>query len=488
MSADSPTGTATVVNRGAGRGPASVTRLRQELHLLRREGLAPWALVALTLLLVAAALNGRALLGVQAGTAAALEDEVAQTTRALADQAGRGIATAVSPGIVGYSVLSEPAVLPAAPLGALAIGQGDLLPSWYPVTARGPYHFLARSEPENPLRLSVGNFDAAFVIVWLLPLVVIALSFNLVSAERERGVLAVAVAAGASPVDFILGKLAARALLVFGSLWIALLAAALAAGVPPGNAAGALPLLLWLAGATLYAAFWFALALFVNSRPRASDQNASLLAGAWLVLVILAPALTNLAATTVFAAPSRVALTTELREASEEADRAAAASRDQYFFDHPEMAGGEMDRTAYFQSVAQSELSISRAMAPLLAQFDVQARRQQGLVEVLQFLSPGTMTWQSLTTLAGSDGARHREFHAQALAFHERWSGFFREPLMRGATLTPADYAALPQFGFQEPPLGQTLSRALPALAVLLALTLLLGGIAIRRLRRFPVV
>ena len=377
---------------------------------------------------------------------------------------------------------------PAAPLGALAIGQGELLLSGYPVTARVRYLFLARSEPENPLRLSVGNFDAAFVIVWLLPLVVIALSFNLVSAERERGVLAVAVAAGASPVDFILGKLAARALLVVGSLWIALLAAALAAGVPFGGAAGALPLLLWLAGATLYAAFWFALALFVNARPRASDQNASLLAGAWLVLVILVPALTNLAATTVFAAPSRVALTTELREASEEADRAAAASRDQYFFDHPEMAGGEMDRTAYFQSVAQSELSISRAMAPLLAQFDVQARRQQGLVEVLQFLSPGTMTWQSLTTLAGSDGARHREFRAQTLAFHERWSGFFREPLMRGATLTRADYAALPQFGFQEPPLGQALWRALPALAVLLALTLLLGGLAIRRLRRFPVV
>jgi ABC-2 type transport system permease protein len=200
----------------AGSAAARGARLRQELQLLRREGLAPWALVALTLLLVAAALNGRALLGVQARTAAALEEEVAQTTGALADQAGRGVATAISPGVVGYSVLSEPAVLPAAPLGALAIGQGDLLPSWYPVTARGAHHFLAHSEPENPLRLSVGNFDAAFVIVWLLPLVVIALSFNLVSAERERGVLAVAVAAGASPAGFILGKVAARALLVFG--------------------------------------------------------------------------------------------------------------------------------------------------------------------------------------------------------------------------------------------------------------------------------
>ena len=33
----------------------STAMLRQELQLLRREGLAPWALIALTLLLVAAA-------------------------------------------------------------------------------------------------------------------------------------------------------------------------------------------------------------------------------------------------------------------------------------------------------------------------------------------------------------------------------------------------------------------------------------------------
>ncbi len=466
---------------------AFAPRLRQELHLLRREGLAPWALVALTLLLVAAGINGRALLGVQARAVAEVEDEVAQTTKALADQAARGVATAISPGAVGYSVLSEPAVLPPAPLGALAIGQGDLLPGWYPVTARGPHGFLTRSEPDNALRLATGNFDAAFVIVWLLPLVVIALSFNVVSAERERGVLAIAVAAGASPSGFILGKVAARAALVFGSLWIALLAAAFAAGVPVGQAAGALPLLLWLGGATLYAAFWFALALFVNSRPRASDQNASLLAGAWLLLVILLPALTNLAATTVFAAPSRVALTTELREASETADRAAASSRDQYFFDHPEMQGGEMDRTAYFQSVALSEQSIAESMAPLLGAFEVQARRQQALIEVLQYLSPGTLAYETLTELAGSNGARHREFRAQTLAFHAAWSGFFRSRLMRGATLTPADYAALPQFRFAEPPLAAALARAAAPLAVLLVLSLLLGGIALRRLRRFPV-
>ncbi|MCU0759236.1 MAG: DUF3526 domain-containing protein [Steroidobacteraceae bacterium] len=473
------------MNAPAAAGGGSM--LRREWQLLRREGLAPWALVALALLLLAAALNGRALLGAHGATAAALQEETESTLKALADQAARGVPTATSPGAVGYSVLAEPALLPRAPLGALAIGQGDLLPFHYAVTARGPYTFLTRTEPDNSLRLATGNFDAAFVIVWLLPLVVIALSFGIVSAERERGVLAIAVVSGTSAPRFVVGKLLARAALVVGALWVAIVAAALVAGVPVGRPEGALPLLAWLVVATLYAAFWFALALWVNAVPRSSDQNASLLAGAWLVLVILAPALTNLAATTVFAAPSRVELTTELREATEAADREAAADRDQYFFDHPEMQGGEMDRTAYFQSVARTEASISKAMAPLLERFEVQALRQQGLVEVLQYLSPATLAWQSLTALAGSDGARHREFRAQAVAFQGGWSEFFASRLMRGASLGPADYAALPRFRFAEPATASVLARVALPLAVLALLVALLAWLALRRLRRLPV-
>jgi ABC-2 type transport system permease protein len=147
-----------------------------------------------------------------------------------------------------------------------------------------------------------------------------------------------------------------------------------------------------------------------------------------------------------------------------------------------------MDRTAYFQSVARSEASISKAMAPLLERFEVQARRQQRLVEVLQYLSPGTLTWQSLTALAGSDGARHREFRAQAVAFHGDWSGFFASRLMREASLAPADYAALPRFRFAEPATGAVLARLALPLAVLALLVALLAWLALRRLRRYPVV
>ena len=462
--------------------------LGEELHLLRREGVAVWAVLALLALVVAAALNGRALLAVEAQSAAAASAEADETRAAMAQQAGRGVASAREPGAAGYSVLAAPVILPAAALGPLAIGQTDLLPGRYLVTARGVQNFLGNAGIDNPLRLALGNFDVAFVIVWLLPLAVIALTFNLVSGERERGVLAIAAAAGSDLSHFIAGKCRVRALLLLVTLWLALLLAALAGGVPIASGAGLALWLVWSATATLYGAFWFALAVWVNTRGLASDLNASVLTGAWLLFVVLAPALTNLAATTVFAAPSRVALTTALREASEAADKRAAGERDQYFFDHPDLRGQDMDMSAYYRSVARSEREISDAMMPLLAAFDTQTGRQQQLVNRLQYLSPGTLSYQVLTSLAGSDGTRHRQLRAAAIEFHADWRDFFDRRLQSGALLGAGDYVRMPQFVFREPAAAEMLRRNLAPLAALLLIAAGLLAWALRRLRRVAII
>jgi ABC-2 type transport system permease protein len=300
-------------------------------------------------------------------------------------------------------------------------------------------------------------------------------------------VLALAVAAGASPVRFVLGKWWLRLLLVVVCIGLATLLAGAVGGVLTRPGAWVL-LAIWALAGMLYAMFWFALALWVDAGAGGSERNATVLIGAWLVFVILLPAMTNLVATTVFAAPSRIHLTTELREATETADRQAAAARDQYFFDHPEMQSGQMDQRAYFASVAQSEERIAGEMMPLLLAFDTQALRQQRLVSQLQYLSPGTLTYQTLTTLAGSDGSRHRLFRAQVLRFHEQWSRFFVARLEAGRDLTTDDYALLPDFAFTEPALAESLRQVAPPL---LALTLIVAALfvgALRRLRRLVAV
>jgi len=462
--------------------------IRDELRLLRRQGVALGALLGLILLLVAAALNGAALTAQRADATARIVADAQLLASALAEQAARGAPTATSPGMVGYSLLSQPAVLTPAALAPLAIGQADLLPDFYAVTARGSHQFMTAAVLDNPLRLALGSFDVSFVLIWLVPLVIIALSFDLISGDRERGILTIALSQGVRLGRFVLTKLAVRMLVLVLPLCLALLIAAGIAGVPLASGEGAVGMLLWLLGFVLYAAVWFALALFINAVPRSSDRNATLLAGAWLLFVVVLPSLTNLAATTVFPAPSRVTLTTELREATEAADRAAAVARAVYFFDHPDMQDGDMDQTAYYQSVAESEQQIGAAMAPLLVAFDAQAAAQRRVVAAMQYLSPGTTTYQLLTGLAGSDGRRHVAFRQEAQRFQGGWSEFFSEPLAVGGTLTAEDYRQLPRFSFAGSRPSRLLGEALLPLFALAAMVGLLGFAALRRLKEYSVV
>ncbi len=462
--------------------------IRDEWRLLHRQGTVVPALLGLAILLVGATLNGRALLKVHESTSAAMRNDAVSLNEAMSAQAARGLKTATDAGAVGFSVLSGPAILHAAPLGALAVGQSDLLPSQDAVTARAEHTFLSSMELDNPLRLAIGSFDAAFVIVWLLPLFVIALNFDLVSGDRERGVLLVAAAAGVRLGSFILRKCAARACILLGGLLLALIIAGIAAGIDWRNPDALLMWTLWLATSFLYAMFWFALCLWINSVPHSSDRNAGLLAAAWLLFVVVAPALTNLAATSLFPAPSRVALTTELREATSAADRNSAQSRDRYFFDHPEMRAGEMDTGAYYRSVAESEASVAVAMRPLLEAFDAQAQRQQSVVNALQYFSPGTLAYQILTNLAGSDGRRHRDFRLQTKAFHANWTAFFVSRLNAGRPLLPTDYRSLPQFQFLDAPAMRIAADVAIPLFLLLGIVALLTWLAVRRLVRFPII
>jgi ABC-2 type transport system permease protein len=192
----------------------SVDILVSELALLRREQILPWVLVGLLLAMVFAGISGRMIVNEQRMVAVEASEEARALVDSLKVQAEVGAETSRSPGAVAYSVLSQPVTKAATPLEGLAIGQGDLLPDTYRLTARGAHTFLGRTDPENSLRLLSGNFDVAFIVVWVLPLLAIGFLFDVVAGERERGVLWLAVVAGASAGRFVWHKWWARFLLL----------------------------------------------------------------------------------------------------------------------------------------------------------------------------------------------------------------------------------------------------------------------------------
>ena len=455
-----------------------------------------WAILSLLLVLtILSALNGSARIDQMAKMGAGLNQGEMQTQAALKNTVARWEAnpegdppSVANPGALGLSVLSHYTVLPSTPLASLSIGQTDVQPTYYKVTAHPALRFLNEAEIQNPLNVLAGSFDVAFVIVFLLPIFIVALTFDLMSKEKERGVLSLVLAHGVAKTAFIIAKGAARALLIFSLLLLVGLAAVFLTESNLANVAMWSRFGLWFLIVSLYAFFWFALALFVNSLNKPSVTNGIILANVWLVFVVVMPALVNVIATTLYPAPSRVELTTEMREATEVADQEAAESREAFFFDHPEMVGDNANADQFFLQVLATDSAVERAIEPLMEEFEVQAARRQSVVDLLQYISPAIMTQNALNAISGTGTERFSDFVSQVLTFHENWRGFFTNRIVKGERMTAAEFEDIPEFKYQAWGLSKVIATTAGPLTGLIIFVFVLGVWSSRRYARYPVV
>jgi ABC-2 type transport system permease protein len=380
------------------------------------------------------------------------------------------------------------AMLPPAPLSPLAIGQSDLLPYYFKVSTDARETLIAATEIENPQRLLVGRFDLAFVIVFLYPLLILAIAYNMLSSEKEQGTLALAASQPVSLGTLATGKVLLRALVLVGVVVGFSLVALVASGVNLAAPGAALRLGLWLAVVTAYGAFWFGLALLVASFGRSSATNATMLATAWLVLVVMLPSLFNLLATTLYPVPSRVEMIQAVRVASDEATSAGSTLLARYYEDHPELATGGAEQAMNDFNIVRVAVDedVSRRARPVVDRYEQQLARQQTLIDRLRFLSPAVLMQEALNDVAGTGGARHRHFLAQVDRFHASWRGFIVPLILQKARVTSLDN--VPTFTFSE---EDPTSVARRVLIAMLGLCVAAAGAAwagIRRLRQYPIV
>ncbi len=391
---------------------------------------------------------------------------------------------AAQPGALGFSVLNEYVVLERLPLAPLAAGVSDLLPDYYRFNTHADYLQQRAGSIDNPLRLSTGSFDLAFVLVVLVPIIVIALSYDVMSREKELGVLALVGAQGVSLRRFIAAKMVVRASVIVATIIIVnLLAIAMVAmfySLP-----SMLTVVMWISVATLYTLFWFGLAALTNAAGFSSATNGVVLANLWLLLVIVIPAVVNLVATNVYPAPSRVELTTELREASSEAEERATAAREQYFFDHPDLAAIAGDQEIFFREVARGEADIARSIQPQLGKFDEQAERQGEIVGWMKYLSPALLAEQAFAALAGSDREYHAQFKRAAFEYHATWRGFFVSRLEAGQFLSSSDWQNFPAFSWERPTTGASARVVMMPVLALAILSILMLVLALFKFRRY---
>lgn len=328
----------------------------------------------------------------------------------------------------------------AKPLALTAVGQSDIFPPLVKVTTGSKDSFLFADEIENPAHLMAGSNDLAFIVVYVYPLLILALTFNLLAGEREQGTLAMTLAAARRPGPALAGKFCARAL---APIAVTIMAVALGIGLFAGPAAiASIDFLRLLAIIVVYGLFWAALAAAVDGLGKSSAFNALTLISAWATLALIAPAAINSLAGFVHPAPSRIDMTLAARAASVDADKAQDAALARYLDEHPGARRGA--REGAQRRLATQEAAFRRVES-VIAAHDLQLARRHALGDRLQFLSPTLLAHAALADVAGAGDARNAGFLEQVSAFHDAWRAFFVTRAEAGAALTAVDYDKLPR-------------------------------------------
>lgn len=365
--------------------------------------------------------------------------------------------------------------LPNAPLAALSAGQAEGYPAAANVTPFGDPHAMFDAFAtglESPSVLAAGRFDLAFVIIVLLPLLLIAATYDSWSRDVENGSARFQLAQPVRPARLILTRAAVRGGALLSAATLIALGSLVAVGAR--DSAG---LALFALVVLAYGAFWIALTTLINLFVRASTTAALAAGTAWLTIVMLLPAASAAVADLVASPPSAMAHTNALRSAGLDvraANQAAARAA----------AAAEPDR-AYPATLWQRRKEIQQREARLGPLYRSRAdglARHRALADGLRFLSPAVIAQDALDRLAATNASRALTFQVQALAFAGDARRLAFDWMDRDRLMTLADHRQpLLRFGFAEPSRGRPLALDLLALALFTILSLTFAALRLRR-------
>ena len=187
--------------------------------------------------------------------------------------------------------LQDVVVNKISPLCILSIGQSDI---YTPVISGHFYTNIFKNnytEFKNPEQLFAGNLDLAFFIVYLFPLLLLAITYNVQSSDKEKGITPLLNIQANSLKKVLWYRILVRWLislipiLITGIISLFLLSSL--------NGFSIKDFLQWWFIAFLYTIFWLIIVLFIQGLQFNSLINAISLAGLWILWLVAIPGLLN---------------------------------------------------------------------------------------------------------------------------------------------------------------------------------------------------
>lgn len=365
------------------------------------------------------------------------------------------------------------AAIPAAPLTFISTGQSDLFTHFIKPSAYGDSFSLDYSELANPIQLLFGSFDLSFVIIYILPLIIIAFSYNILSEEKEYGSLKLLASQPISIYQWIVQKTALR------FFWLTLITLVVIAitlllfGFDfKANFSAFLQLISLVCA---YILFWFTIVLLVNLVVNNSAKNAVSLLAIWVFIILIVPAVVGQLANSFYPIPSRTKMITEVRELKEELSKKQDKILDNFLRDHPEYASknGNNNYSFWHKYIASQEL-VEEELKPLISSYEDQLTKQQNWVRLWQYSSPAILMQQSFNNLAHTSTSHYQSYRNQVALFSKEWRNFFKPMLYGNKNFTTNDYQKLPSFTY-EPPINSSILLKVIVLLIFSVIFIFIG-------------
>lgn len=344
--------------------------------------------------------------------------------------------------------LPQNAVNYPKPFASLSIGLRDINSYYKRIKMNVSFLDTSNTEISNPAILYAGNFDLAFVLVFLLPLLVIAFTYNVLSQEKEQGTHALLLLKSQSLHQIIIYKLVFRFLLIALTV-IALTIVGIVFSKAYQSSFSDIGLWLFINIAWLF--FWFALAYALVLLRKNSALSALYLLSAWLVFIIILPALSNIYISLKYPIPLRSDLASYERHIGEEIwEMNPKLLIDTFNQNNPK----------YLNSYDPAKDTVGHSTRFFAAYNDLKARKvlqqeallnskiQQGneAMARLSVVNPVLKLQELLNRIARTGLADYRSFEQQTDKFQRKWKTFLYNHDLADQNLKPEDFSRFPLF------------------------------------------
>ncbi|MCU0427839.1 MAG: DUF3526 domain-containing protein [Candidatus Kapabacteria bacterium] len=338
-----------------------------------------------------------------------------------------------------------------------------------------------------------GSLTVGFVMQFLLPLVIILLTFNAVSKERESGTLRILLSTHTSGVQLLAGKGAAVMLFVLVAIVVPMLLASGLVMVSTGGSAFAASLgtfAVWSLAVVVSVLLWTALGLAVSASVRESGMSLIVLLGVWTFGAFFVPRLGGSLATTLHPTPSAFAFNETIvsekakgvdghNSADARAKELEARVLKEYGVDSLSQLPVSFAGISLQAGEEHDYIVFDKNYGNLFQTF----QRQERVLELANMLSP-VLAAQSLSrALAGTDGDKHEHFTTNAEQFRRvimrTMNNDMTENGAKDKTKRDFGYMAddvlwkkIPPYAYTAPGLGFALGNQTLSIASLLGWTL----------------